>query len=66
MAKVTASYFIVVQSHSGDVQQWMWNCEACPGVGLATTEAAVIDDMNAHVLNEHSDDDYVETAPISE
>lgn len=57
---VTAAYWAFSANPDGSIT-WMWNCDACPGIGTAGSEAAAIRGMNSHVAEAHPGATYVPT-----
>lgn len=61
----TASYWAHSFEPWGAAREWLWNCETCEAMGIVTSEAAAVRDMNAHVEKAHPDQPY-SAPPIPE
>lgn len=60
----TASYWVVSSDRDGPTT-FMWNCDACTGMGVTISESDVVQAMNDHMATAHPDTGY-EAPPIPE
>lgn len=62
---MSASYWVIASDKGGVPSTFMWNCELCEEMGVATSESVTVETMNDHVAAKHPNSDYV-APPIPE
>ncbi len=62
MQDATASYWMVIPAADGTPAAFLWNCEACPGMGVVADEPGTIAAMNEHMATKHKKSTYVPAA----